>query len=64
MARKPIPPMKSRQARAKEKLVADGGRRISINLPANVVERLDYRISRGDMGSTQTAVILYCLRRL
>lgn len=59
-----VVPMKSRQMLAKERLIASGGKRISLNLPARVVERLNYRIERGDGGRTMSEVILYMLRRL
>jgi hypothetical protein len=56
--RKPM----SRQARAKATLLKAGGKRISLNLPAELVASIERKQAR--TGETMTSVILGACKRL
>jgi hypothetical protein len=53
----------SRQTKSKDKLVASGGKRVSVNLPASVVLRIEQLINLG-RAKTATEVILRALERI
>lgn len=61
MARKQPPPP-NRQAISVATLRAAGGRRVSVNLPADVAAKVDRAMERNAVG--QTEVILRALRRI
>lgn len=52
----------SRQARAKATLLKAGGKRISLNLPAELVASIERKQAR--TGETMTSVILGACKRL
>lgn len=58
--RKPTYP--NSQAKSKALLLQEGGKRVSINLPARVAQRIAYRKERE--GGTTTSIILNALRRI
>ena len=55
-------PAPNRQATCKEALVASGGKRISLNLPADLVAKIERH--QRERGATMTDVILGACKRL